>query len=129
MNDYNNQFVKNNPRNFTVSPYQGRSIFSGHLKKLVEGILKSGFEKRFIVLTEIGLIIMDQPNGKPLEIINLLFAKWIKYNGGDGTFCFYINIGRNKHTFSCETEFLRNKWLFEFDKWVKKIREEETISV
>ena len=129
MNDYNNQFVRNNPKNFTVSPYQGRAIFSGHLKKRVEGILKSGFEKRFVVLTEIGLIIMDQPNGKPLEIINLLFAKFIKYNGGDGEFCFCINIGKNKHTFSCEREFLRNKWLSEFDKWINKIRGEETISV
>ena len=129
MNDYNNQFVKNNPRNFTVSPYHGRSIFSGHIKKRVEGILKSGFEKRFAVLTSIGLIIMDEPNGKPQEIINLFFAKWVVYNGGDGEYCFCLFIGKNKHTFSVETLFLRNKWISEFENWIKKIREDETISV
>ena len=129
MSDYNNQFVKNNPNNFTVSPYQGRALFSGHLKKRVDWIIKSRFEKRFVVLTEIGLIIMDQPNGKPLEIINLLFAKWVKYNGGDGDYCFDIIIGKNKHSFSSNTEFLRNRWISEFAKWVKKIKEEETISV
>ena len=130
MSDFNNQFVKNNPKNFTVSPYQGRAIFSGHLKKRVDWIIiKSGFEKRFVVLTEIGLIIMDQPNGKPLEIINLLFAKWVKYNGGDGAYCFDIIIGKNKHCFSSDTESLRNKWIFEIEKWVNKIKEEETISV
>ena len=129
MSDYNNQFVKNNPKNFTVSPYHGRAIFSGHLKKRVEGILKTGFEKRFASLTEIGLIIMDQPNGKPLEIINLLFAKWTVYNGGDGDYCFCLNIGKNKHTFSVDTLFLRNKWISEFENWIKKIKEEETISV
>ena len=129
MSDYNNQFVKNNPRNFTVTAYQGRAIFSGHLQKKVEGLLKSGFEKRFVTLTEIGLIIMDSPNGKPLEIVNLLFAKWSKYNGGDGTYCFDLYIGKNKHYFSAETDFLRSKWISEFENWINKVRKEETISV
>ena len=129
ISEYNNQFMKNNPKNFTVSPYQGRAIFSGHIKKRVEGLLKSGFEKRFCALTEIGLIVMDAPNGKPLEIINLYFAKWFAYNGGDGEYCFDINIGKVKHTFSVQTLFLRTKWFFEFDNWVKKVQEEERVSV
>ena len=129
ISDYNNQFVRNNPKNFTVSPYQGRAIFSGHIKKWVEGILKSGFEKRFASLTEIGLIIMDQPNGKPLEIINLLFSKWTVYNGGNGDYCFDLYIGKNKHTFSLDTLFLRNRWISEFENWIKRIKEEETITV
>ena len=129
MNDYNNQFVKNNPRNFTVSPYHGRAIFSGHIKKRIEGILKSGFEKRFAALTSIGFIIMDEPNGKPQEIINLLFAKWTVYNGGDGDYCFCLFIGKNKHTFSVDTLFLRDRWILEFENWIKKIKEDETISV
>ena len=129
MSDYNNQFMKNNPKNFTVSAYHGRSIFSGFLKKRVELFLKAGFENRFVVLTEIGLIVMDEPNGKPLEIINLLFSKWNLYNGGDGDYCFHLFIGKTKHTFSADTETIRNKWIFEFEKWIKKIRDEETISV
>lgn len=129
MSDYNNQFVKNNPNNFTVTAYHGRSIFSGYLQKRVESFLKTGLEKRFVDLTEIGLIIMDSPNGKPLEIINLLFAKFTIYNGGDGVYCFCLNIGKVKHTFSCDSEFLRNKWISEFEKWIKKISQEETISV
>ena len=72
---------------------------------------------------------MDSPNGKPLEIINLLFAKWNKYNGGDGEYCFYLYIGKNKHSFSAETDFLRSKWLYEFENWINKVRKEETISV
>ena len=129
INDYNNQFVRNNPKNFTVSPYHGRASFSGHLKKWTEGILKSGFEKRFATLTEIGLIIMDQPNGKTLEVINLMFATWNIYNGGDGDYCFCLYIGKNKHIFSSDTLFLRNRWITEFEKWIKKIKEDETISV
>jgi len=129
MSDLNNQFVKNNPKNFTVCAYQGRAVFSGHLKKRVEGLLKSGFEKRFCTLSEIGLIVMESPNGKPLEIINLLFAKWTSYNGGDGDYCFVLSIGKIKHTFSAETLFLRNKWLSEFGNWIKRVKEEDTVSV
>ena len=72
---------------------------------------------------------MDKPNGKPLEIINLLFAQWHTYNGGDGDYCFYINIGDIKHTFSVDSDFIRNKWIEEFNKWKNKIKEEESIMV
>ena len=129
MSDYNNQFVNNNINNFTLSAYHGRAIFSGYVQKRVEGIFKSGFEKRFAALTEIGLIIMDKPNGKPLHIINLLFAKWDMYNGGDGDYCFTLYIGSVKHTFSVDSDFIRNKWINEFKNWNKKIQEEESLMI
>ena len=129
MSDFNNQFVNNIKNNFTVSPYHGRAFFSGYIHKRIESFLKTGFEKRFAILTEIGLVIMDKPNGKPLEIINILFAKWDVYNGGDGDYCFCLNIGKIKHTFSVDSDFLRNKWIEEFSKWIKKIQEEESIMI
>ena len=129
MSDYNNQFVNNNINNFTLCAYHGRAIFSGYVQKRVEGIFKSGFEKRFASLTEIGLIIMDKPNGKTLHIINLLFAKWDIYNGGDGDYCFCLYIGNVKHTFSVDSDFIRNKWINEFKNWNKKIQEEESLMI
>ena len=129
INDYNNQFVCNHLNNFTICAYHGRAIFSGYVNKRVEGFLKSGFEKRFASLTEIGLVVMNEPNGKPLNIINLLFAKMNLYNGGDGDYCFCINIGSIKHTFSVESDFIRKKWIEEINKWIKKIKDEESIMI
>ena len=129
MSDYNNQFVNNITNNFTKCAYHGRAIFSGYINKRVEGFLKSGFEKRFASLTEIGLVIMDKPNGKPLDIINLVFAEWNTYNGGDGDYCFCLFIGKIKHTFSAGSDFIRNKWIEEFKKWKNKIKEEESIMI
>ena len=129
INDYNNQFVCNHLNNFTICAYHGRAIFSGYVNKRVEGFLKSGFEKRFASLTEIGLVVMKEPNGKPLNIINLLFAKMNIYNGGDGDYCFCINIGSIKHTFSVESDFIRKKWIEEINKWIKKIKDEESIMI
>ena len=132
INDYNNQFVSNISNNFTISPYHGRAFFSGFIQKKIEGVLgifKSGFEKKFASLTEIGLVIMDKPNGKPLQIINILFAKFDIYDSDDGDYCFCLNIGKKKHTFSVESDFLRNKWIEEFNKWIKKIQEDESLSI
>ena len=117
MSNYNNQFVNNISNNFTKCAYHGRAIFSGYINKRVEGFLKSGFEKRFASLTEIGLVIMDKPNGKPLDIINLVFAEWEIYKGEIGDYCFCLNIGKIKHTFSVDSYFIRNKWIEEFEKW------------
>lgn len=126
MNNDNNQFVPKNPNNFTIGAYHGRAIFSGYLYKRVEGIFTSGFERRFASLTDIGLIIMKEPNGKPSDIINLLFANFEIYNGGDGDYCFSVNIGRVKYTFSVSSDFIRKKWIDEFNNWIKKVKEDES---
>ena len=129
MSDFNNQFVKNISNNFTVCAYHGRAIFSGYINKRVEKFWKTEFEKKFMSLTEIGLVIMEKPNGKPLDIVNLTFAEWDIYNDGEENYCFVIYIGEIKHTFSVDSEFIRNKWIIEFDKWKKKIKKEESIIV
>ena len=126
MNNDNNQFVPKNPNNFTIGAYHGRAIFSGYLYKRIEGIFTSGFERRFASLTDIGLIIMKEPNGKPSDIINLLFANFEIYNGGDGDYCFSVNIGRVKYTFSVSSDFIRKKWIDEFNNWIKKVKEDES---
>ena len=129
MSDFNNQFVRNISNNFTVCAYHGRAIFSGYVNKRVEKFWKTEFEKKFMSLTEIGLVIMEKPNGKPLDIVNLTFAEWDVYNDDDGNYCFVLYIGVIKHTFSVDSEFIRNKWILEFDKWKKKIKKEESITV
>ena len=129
MSDFNNQFVRNISNNFTVCAYHGRAIFSGYVNKRVEKFWKTEFEKKFMSLTEIGLVIMEKPNGKPLDIVNLTFADWDVYNDDDGNYCFVLYIGVIKHTFSVDSEFIRNKWILEFDKWKKKAIKEESITV
>ena len=129
MSDFNNQFVRNISNNFTVCAYHGRAIFSGYVNKRVEKFWKTEFEKKFMSLTEIGLVIMEKPNGKPLDIVNLTFAYWDVYNDDDGNYCFVLYIGVIKHTFSVDSEFIRNKWILEFDKWKKKAIKEESITV
>ena len=129
MSDFNNQFVRNISNNFTVCAYHGRAIFSGYVNKRVEKFWKTEFEKKFMSLTEIGLVIMEKPNGKPLDIVNLTFAEWDVYNDDDGNYCFVLYIGVIKHTFSVDSEFIRNKWILEFDKWKKKAIKEESITV
>ena len=129
MNEYNNQFVDKNPKNFKISAYHGRAIYSGFIQKRVDGFLSSKFEKRFATLTEIGLIIMNKPDGKPLEIINLLFSECYPYNGGDGDYCFCLIIGNVKHAFSLDSEFIRNKWVGQIINWSKKIKDEESITI
>ena len=131
IDEINNQFVKNKSKNnnYTTSPYFSKAIFSGRLKQKVEGIFNSGFENRFVILTEIGLIIMDKPNGKPLEIINPLFSKNSIYNGGEGEFCFMLFIGKSQYTFSAESLHIRTKWLSLIEYWIKKTNDEEKLSV
>lgn len=131
IDEINNQFVKNKSKNnnYTTSPYFSKAIFSGRLKQKVEGIFNSGFENRFVILTEIGLIIMDKPNGKPLEIINPLFSKNSIYNGGEGEFCFMLFIGKFQYTFSAESLHIRTKWLSLIEYWIKKTNDEEKLSV
>ena len=129
MSDFNNQFVRNISNNFTVCAYHGRAIFSGYVNKRVEKFWKTEFEKKFMSLTEIGLVIMEKPNGKPLDIVNLTFGEWDVYNDDDGNYCFVLYIGVIKHTFSVDSEFIRNKWILEFDKWKKKAIKEESITV
>ena len=64
-----------------------------------------------------------------MDIVNLTFAEWDIYNDGEENYCFVIYIGEIKHTFSVDSEFIRNKWIIEFDKWKKKIKKEESIIV
>ena len=128
MSEYNNQFVDKNPNNFKICAYHGRAIFSGFMQKRVDGFLGSKFEKRFATLTEIGLVVMNKPNGKPLEIINLLFSECYPYDGGDD-YCFCLIIGNVKYHFSVDSEFIRNKWMGEILNWSKKIKDEESITI
>ena len=50
------------------------------------------YEERFGVLSEIGFIILESPNGKPKKIVNLLFADISRFNTNKGNNGLAINV-------------------------------------
>ena len=95
------EIIKKN--NFIECLYYGKALISGSFEQIVEGIFSLKNEERFGVLCEIGLIILESPNGKPKEIINLLFAEIFPFNSESGKTCLAINVGSQYHKLSFET--------------------------
>ena len=118
INNYNNLFMKDKKKNYTTCPYYGRASLSGYLYKKVEGIVTVNFYERFVILCEIGMIVMDSPLGKPLEIINLLFAETHQYEDKDENPCFEIAIGKNIHVFKAGSNCIRQKWVLGIERWI-----------
>ena len=105
--------------NFVEYLYYGKAIFSGIFKKQIEGIFTSDYKERFGVLCEIGLIILESPNGKPEEIINLLFADisgFITNNGMNGL---AIKVRENIYKFIFDNEKIKNEWESKINNWKK----------
>ena len=46
-------------KNYSTTPFYGNAILSGYLKKKYEQFLQTTFNKRFVALYDIGLIVMD----------------------------------------------------------------------
>lgn len=120
INNFNNQFLpKNNKKNYTNSPYFGNALLSGYLMKKYDGFI-IGFNEKFVVLSDIGMIILDEPYGKPTTIINLLFSHMHEYDDViRNLFCFVITIGKNeKLVFGTHTDEQRKLWMDEIKKWI-----------
>ena len=129
INNYNNQnFEKNKKKNYSNSPYYGKVNISGYLKKKYDNILQNSFSKRFVALTNLGLTIMDDPQGKPLEVINPLFAKIEEYNTKKGL-CLELAIGKNRHIFSVSNDTLRKRWREEIEKWILNTYNDKIITI
>ena len=129
INDYNNQnFDKNKKKNYLNSPYYGNSIISGYMKKKYDNILQKSFLKRFVALTNLGLIILDEPQGKPLEIINPLFSEFLEFNYKN-EYCFELTVGKIKHVFSVKNNNLRKRWKDELEKWRLSIYNDEIVNI
>ncbi len=71
---------------------------------------------------------MDEPQGKPLEIINPLLAEIHEFNERN-EFGFELNIGKIKHTFISSNITLRQRWRDELEKWILTTYNDEIISV
>ena len=129
INKYNNQnFEKNNKKNYTNSPYYGNVIISGYMEKKYDNIFQKSFLKRFVALTQLGLIILDEPQGKPLEIINPLFSKIEEFNYKE-EYYFELNIGKIKHVFSVKNNYLRKRWRYEIENWILSIYNDKIITI
>ena len=113
----NKNYDKKKKKNYSTTPFYGNAILSGYLKKKYEQFLQTTFNKRFVALCDIGLIVMDEPQGKPIEIINPLLSEIHLYNDKK-ELCFELVIGKTKHTFSAENNSLRMKWKDEIEKWI-----------
>ena len=71
---------------------------------------------------------MDEPQGKPLEIINPLLAEIHEFNDMK-EFGFELSIGKIKHTFTANNITLRQRWRDELEKWILTTYNDEIISV
>ena len=118
INNYNNLFLASKKKNYTTCPYYGKARLSGYLKKRVDGVVTVNYYERFVVLCDIGMIILDDPLGKPLEIINLLFAETHQYEDKNGIPCFEIAIGKTVHVFKSTSANLRQNWINEIERWI-----------
>ncbi len=117
-NKLNNQIEKIKRKNYTNSPYYGKCQLSSFIKKKYTNILQTYYDKKFLILCDLGLVLMDDPMGKPIEIINVLFAKTNEYNDSYGNYCFDIIIGDIIHSFSATSDSLRRKWVSEIENWI-----------
>jgi hypothetical protein len=115
-------------KNYSNSPYYGKVNISGYLKKKYDNILQNSFSKRFVALTNLGLIIMDDPQGKPLEVINPLFAKIEEYNTKKGL-CLELAIGKIRHIFCVSNDTLRKRWREEIEKWILNTYNDKIITI
>ncbi len=117
-NKLNNQIEKIKRKNYTNSPYYGKCQLSSFIKKKYTNILQTYYDKKFLILCDLGLVLMDDPMGKPIEIINVLFAKTNEYNDSYGNYCFDIIIGDIIHSFCATSDSLRRKWVSEIENWI-----------
>jgi hypothetical protein len=71
---------------------------------------------------------MDDPQGKPLEVINPLFAKIEEYNTKKGL-CLELAIGKNRHIFCVSNDTLRKRWREEIEKWILNTYNDKIITI
>ena len=123
-----NQFIYNegkeikkkilyNFRIFNYFPYFEYCNYFGYLLRYKQ-ILKSKFVEKFIVLTDMGLIIFNNPLLPPKHIISLEKSKINKYKGitYGKPFGFEIISYNQTYIFFAKTEECLNKWVIEIQK-------------
>ena len=106
-------------KNFIENIYYGKASFSGSFSIPVEGIFTMNYEERFGVLCEIGLIILESPNGKPKKIVNLLFADISRFNTNKGNNGLAINVRGEIYKLIFDNMDIRNEWENKIKSWKK----------
>ena len=114
-----NEIIKNN--NFIECLYYGKASFSGRFIYIVDDISAFMNEYRFGVLCDIGLVILESPNGKPLNILNLLFADINKFNTKEGNNGLNINIRGEIYKLIFDSDKIREQWENIIKEWKKNI--------
>ena len=115
INTKSNEIKKNN--NFVECLYFGKASLSGRFDQIDNEMLSTKSENRFGVLCEIGLVILESPIGKPLNILNLLFAEISRFNTKEGKSGLSINIKGNIYNFVFDNDKLREQWENKIKEW------------
>ena len=115
INTQSNEIKKNN--NFIECLYFGKASFSGRFEQIDDELFSPKTEKRFGVLCEIGFVILESPIGKPLNIINLLFAEISRFNTKKGKNGLSINIKGNIYNLVFNSDKLREQWENKIKEW------------
>jgi hypothetical protein len=120
VNEFNNNFEGlQHKKNYTICPFYGKTKLTGYLLKKSGNFLSTGYIEKFEVLCDIGLIIMDEPNGKPVDIVNPLFCESRVYvDEKDDKHCFELCIGKKKYVFKTGSEHVRRKWTEAIEGWI-----------
>ena len=106
-------------KNFIENLYYGKASFSGYFSMPVEGIFTMNYEERFGVLSEIGFVILESPNGKPKKIVNLLFADISRFNTNKGNNGLAINVRGEIYKLIFDNMNIRNEWEDKIKSWKK----------
>ena len=119
----NKSIPKKSHKNFMNSPFFGKCIYSTFIKKKTSGLLQPFYPTRFLVLCDLGLLILESPHGKPLEIVNPLFSKQKEYEDHNNNLCYEIIIKKDSHIFIFETDFERKIFDKKIHFWCQDINE------
>ena len=124
VSEYNNLFFEdyNNKTSYTIIPYFGKCVLSGYVKKKRTGNfilnkVRDDFSDKFIILSDVGLIIMESLT-KPQDIINLLFAKIDFFEDDENRAYLDISVGDKKYVFLYNNVYAREVWLREIENWI-----------
>ena len=112
--------IVNQGGNFFLSADIGNSRKLGYLHKYYPGIF-GGFYEKLIVLSEIGVMVFDDPNKdkvpKQLLAVSSSFIYRIEEKKYKRKYCFEIKEpGCKGEAFACKNEEEVNAWLEEFEK-------------
>lgn len=103
-------------KSLLITPNYDNAIKIGYLQVYIEGFFKKKFKEKFIVLSDIGLMILDTPNTMPKMVVPIIGSEikkvdFMKYN----VFAFSIKIPNGEVCiFGARTEGERKGWCDEF---------------